>query len=101
MGQDGGVYFPPIVDINPLPRASRQHGWSRIQINSGSMNNGYRSSCCGDPNATDNFVGWDFALGAGDWTMEIIYAAALDAGIMTSRSTVPTSVRWTPTATSH
>ena len=42
-------------------------------MNGGAINGGYRSSCCGDPAATDSFLEWRIPLGSGDWTMQVFY----------------------------
>jgi len=79
-GDPGAVYFPPLVDVNPMPMPSRSSGWGRIFINKDSINNGYRSSCCSDP--TGNYIEWDLPLGAGDWKLQAIYTTFNDAGIL-------------------
>ena len=82
-GKDGGLYFPSLVDINPLPLASHESGWSRIWINTSSVNNGYLTNCCDDPDATGDSVEWDIPLSQGDWRMQVIYATDVNAGVMT------------------
>lgn len=80
-GDPGTVVYPSFVDINPLPGASRSNLWDAIQINSSSVNNGYRSSALAG-NAT-SWLEWDVPLGAGDWSLRVIYTSSHDAGIMT------------------
>jgi hypothetical protein len=82
-GKDGGVYFPALVDVNPLPMANHENGWGRIIMNGNSVNGGYRTTCCDDPAATGQSLEWLIPLGAGDWRMQVLYATDMDAGIMT------------------
>jgi len=80
-GAPGAVVYPSVVDINPLPGGSRSHLWDGIQINSGSMNNGYRSSAAGGDSTS--WLEWDVPLGVGDWSLRVVYTSSHDAGIMT------------------
>ena len=80
-GDPGSMVYPSIVDVNPMPSASRSHLWDAIQINSSSMNNGYRSSATAG-NST-SWLEWDVPLAAGDWSLRAIYTSSHDAGIMT------------------
>jgi len=80
-GVPGAVAYPSFVDINPLPGGSRSHLWDGIQINSSSMNNGYRSSASGGDSTS--WLEWDVPLAVGDWSLRVVYTSSHDAGIMT------------------
>ena len=43
-GADGGLVYPALIDVNPIPRASASNNWDAFIVNNASLNNGYRSS---------------------------------------------------------
>ena len=72
--------YPPIVDVNPILRASRSNLWDRVQLNGNSWFFGYRSSF---PNGTDaSYLEWDIPLQSGTWTIDVVYVKSDDAGIL-------------------
>jgi len=72
--------YPPIVDVNPILRPSHSQLWDRAQVNGSSWFNGYRSSF---PNGTAaSYLEWDLPLQAGTWTIDVVYVASDDAGIL-------------------
>jgi hypothetical protein len=73
--------YAPIVDINPILRPSGSQLWDRVIVNGSSWFNGYRSSF---PDGTAaSYVEWDVPLQAGTWTIDVVYVASSDAGVMT------------------
>ena len=80
-GPAGGLVYPSLVDVNPVPQASDAHLWGTVQINSQAWNNAYRSSFpAGDQTS---YLEWQVPLAAGTWSMEVTHVTADDAGIMT------------------
>jgi hypothetical protein len=52
-----------------------------VTVNGNSWFNGYRSSF---PDGTaSSYVEWDVPLQAGTWTIDVVYVASSDAGVMT------------------
>ena len=80
-GADGGVVYPALIDVNPVPQATDSQNWDAFIVNGQSLNNGYRSSHT-NGDAT-SFVEWRLPLEAGNWSLEVTHVKADDAGIMT------------------
>jgi hypothetical protein len=80
-GADGGLVYPALIDVNPVPQATDSHNWDAFIVNGQSLNNGYRSS---HTNGDDtSYVEWRLPLEAGNWAIEVTYVKAEDAGVMT------------------
>jgi hypothetical protein len=79
-GVAGGLVYPELVDINPIPAATDSDKWNDIIINGNSFNNGYRSSHDGGDNTS--FIKWRVPLAAGTWTLQVMYTKGDNAGIM-------------------
>ncbi len=80
-GPAGGLVYPAIVDINPVPRPSASHLWNDVFVNDSAWNNVYRRSYPdGD---SSSYIEWKVPLGAGTWDIEATVITTDDAGIMT------------------
>ena len=79
-GLPGGLVYPSLVDVNPVPRATESNHWTDVVVNGNSVNNAYRASFSdGDQSS---YVEWELPLAAGTWDMEVTYVKSLDAGIL-------------------
>jgi hypothetical protein len=80
-GPAGGVVYPALVDINPVPRPTASHLWGNTFISDQVWNNAYRRSFP-DGDAT-SYVEWRVPIGAGTWDLSVTHVTSPDAGIMT------------------
>lgn len=80
-GVAGGLVYPALIDVNPLPQASASNNWDNVLVNGNSWNNAYRSSFPGG-DAT-SFLEWNVPLSAGTWSLEVTYVKDLNSGILT------------------
>ncbi|MGZ8783287.1 MAG: carbohydrate-binding domain-containing protein [Gaiellaceae bacterium] len=73
--------YPQLVDVNPILRPSASHLWDTIRTNSPSWFGTYRAS---DPDGdVTSYLEWKLPLEAGSWEIEVVYAADMNAGVMT------------------
>jgi hypothetical protein len=79
-GIAGGLVYPSLVDVNPVPRATASNHWTDVVVNGQAWNNAYRASFS-DGDQT-SYVEWDLPLAAGTWDMEVTYVKSHDAGIL-------------------
>jgi hypothetical protein len=79
-GIAGGLVYPSLVDVNPVPRATASNHWTDVVVNNQSWNNAYRASFSDGDQAS--YVEWELPLAAGTWDMEVTYVKSLDAGIL-------------------
>lgn len=79
-GADGGVVYPALIDVNPVPRASASNNWDGFFANGQSWNGGYRTSFPGGD--TTSYLEWSLPIAAGTWEMEVTHVKNFDAGIL-------------------
>jgi hypothetical protein len=70
---------PDLVDIDVFGTAISQTNWNTLSVDTSSIYNGRKDST-GAQNAEIN---WDVLLGAGTWTIELIYLSSNTQGIFT------------------
>jgi collagen triple helix repeat protein len=79
-GTDGGLVYPELIDVNPVPRATASNNWDSFAAEGHSWNGGYRTSFPGG-DAT-SFLEWRLPIAAGTWDMEVTHVKNFDAGIL-------------------
>lgn len=89
-GADGGVVYPALIDVNPIPRATASNNWDGFFLTTASLNNGYRTSFPGG-DAT-SYVEWRLPIEAGDWVLEVTHVKSDDAGILTASLDTPANI---------
>jgi hypothetical protein len=73
-GAAGGVVYPALVDINPVPQPTASHLWGEVRS----------SYSAGGPSGDQtSFIEWKVPIGAGTWTLNVTDITSPDAGIMT------------------
>ena len=78
----GGLVYPAILDVNPVPRPSASHLWDDVLVSDRVWNNAFRRSW---PDGDDtSWIEWKLPIAAGTWDISITYASSPDAGIMTA-----------------
>ena len=82
--------YPWYVPIDPIDPATGHANWdTRAAVN------GPYTSLRESSGAQNAEVFWDVALGAGDWTLGLVFKKAPDAGIITPRLITPAGYRQT------
>ena len=79
-GADGAVY-PALIDVNPIPRASASHNWDAFIVNGGIAEQ--RLSLVAHQRRRDELPRVAATARGRNWSMEVTYVKADDAGIMT------------------
>lgn len=79
-GPTGGVVYPALLDVNPVPQPTASHLWDNVFVSMNSWNNAYRRSFPdGD---SSSYLEWRIPIGAGTWDLAVTYVSSPDAAIM-------------------
>lgn len=72
---------PWLVQVVPYLSPATQTNWSSRVVSANQLSNGYMST--NPPHSQNAEIGWDVILGAGTWTVDVMYASGANGGITT------------------